>query len=142
MKVEQFVEKALPLSEEDRTQLGSRNSGLGVDSICGSCIKDRQSFFRIHLGPMSFAEFQRFLPTTGDLLRPIFSLVRYMVGMGYGFDIRVILSRQDVPPCELGAKKQQLGWSTWLTSPKDRLTQDVFLAVQEGDVMKGKAASA
>lgn len=142
VRVEQFVERALPLCEEDRTRLGQDNSLLGVDSVCGTCVRDCQSSFRIHLGPMRYPEFQRFLPDTGDLIRPIFSLVRYMVGMGYAFDIRVVLSGGEVPPCRLGSGGQQLGWSAWLASPRAPLSRDVFLVVKEDDVMKGRSASA
>ena len=52
---------------------------------------------------MSLEEFLRFLPS-GDLLNPIFSFVRYMVGIEYEFEVRVLLKRDEVPSCILGAK--------------------------------------
>jgi type VI secretion system protein ImpH len=64
---------------------------------------------------MNFPRFVRFLPT-GDMLRPIFSLVRYMVGIDYDFDVRLILKREEAFPCQLGEQETpaspQLGWST------------------------------
>ncbi|HDP24286.1 MAG TPA: type VI secretion system baseplate subunit TssG [Deltaproteobacteria bacterium] len=136
VSVEQFVERTIEISPEERTHLGDVNSELGISTVCGSCVHDCQSSFRIHLGPMHYEEFDRFLPTTGDLIRPIFSLVRFMVGMEYDFDIRIRLPHEEIPPCELGGeRKLQLGWTTWLRSPHEELVSDVFLTLQEGDVM-------
>ncbi|MGC9323800.1 MAG: type VI secretion system baseplate subunit TssG [Desulfomonilia bacterium] len=134
--VEQFVERTIGISQEDRTYIGSRNSELGVTTVCGSCIRDCQTMFRIHLGPMHYTEFGRFLPTTGDLIRPIFSLVRYMVGTEYEFDLRIRLPHEEIPACELGGERMlQLGWTTWLRSPSEELGEDVFLTLQERDVL-------
>jgi hypothetical protein len=44
---------------------------------------------------------------TGDLLVPIFSLVRYMVGIEFEFDIRIYLRKSDVPLCQLGQRPMQ-----------------------------------
>jgi type VI secretion system protein ImpH len=118
-EVEQFIDRTLSISPEDQTQLGVANGQLGVDAICGNSAWENQTKFRIHLGPMSYGYFLRLLPA-GDLLRPIFSLVGYMVGVEYEFEIRLILTREEVPPCVLGLKSPaspRLGWSTWLKTP-------------------------
>lgn len=118
--VEQFVERLVPISPEDRTQLGAANGRLGVDAVCGTHVWDCQATFRVNLGPMKFRHFLRLLPS-GDLLRPIFSLVKYMVGTEYEFEIRVILDREEVPPCILGVEAPaapRLGWSAWLKAPE------------------------
>ncbi|HFQ81463.1 MAG TPA: type VI secretion system baseplate subunit TssG [Desulfobacterales bacterium] len=130
--VEQFVERLIPLSLEDQTCIGSANAKLGEDTVCGSFIWDCQTKFRLNLGPMDFARFQRFLPS-GDLLRPVFSFVRYMVGIEYEFEVRVLLKRQEIPPCILGAKTSapRLGWSTWIKSPDFRPTQDPYITFEE-----------
>ncbi|HQG31621.1 MAG TPA: type VI secretion system baseplate subunit TssG [Deltaproteobacteria bacterium] len=141
VRVEQFVERDIDLDEEDRTSLGMRNASLGVDTICGTCIKDCQSTFRIELGPMGYDEFRRFLPGSGDLIRPIFFLVKYMVGMEFEFDIRITLRKDEVPACELGKKEWQLGRSTWLKLPRHGLHEDVSIIVEEADAMGGFNAS-
>ncbi len=117
-RVEQFVNRSLPLDPEDQTQIGVANGRLGVDALCGSRIWECQTKFRVDLGPMGYSSFLRFLPT-GDKLRPIFSLIRYMVGIEYEFEIGVILDREEVPRCELGmhaASPALLGWNTWVKS--------------------------
>jgi type VI secretion system protein ImpH len=118
--IEQFIERMLPISSEDQTRLGAANSYLGVDAVCGSFIRECATKFRINLGPVGYEAFLRFLPT-GDLLHPIFSLVRCMVGIEYEFEIKVFLKREEVPPCILGADiptAPRLGWSTWVKSPE------------------------
>lgn len=118
--VEQFIERMLPISPEDQTRLGSANSRLGIDTVCGTHTRECQTKFRVVLGPVGFDDFTRFLPT-GDLLSPMFSLMRYMVGIEYEFEISVLLKREDVRPCVLGQQGPTaplLGWTTWIKSPE------------------------
>ncbi len=131
VRVEQFVERLIPLSPEDQTSIGSANSTLGVDTVCGSFFWDCQTKFRINLGPMDMDEFLRFLPI-GDLCKPVFSLVRYMVGVEYEFDMRLFLKKEEVPPCILGGKTPapRLGWSTWIMSPGFRHSKDPFITLE------------
>ncbi len=132
-QVEQFIDRTLSISPEDQTQLGVANGQLGVDALCGSWAWENQTKFRIHLGPMGYGHFLRLLPT-GDLLRPIFSLVRYMVGIEYEFEIRLFLTREEVPPCVLGMESPaspRLGWSTWLKTPGIHHREDPHVTFQE-----------
>jgi type VI secretion system protein ImpH len=115
----QWIDRVIPIEPEDQTQLGSANATLGADAACGSQAWENQTKFRVDLGPMTFRRFIRFLPS-GDLLGPIFSLVRVMVGIEYEFDVGVILKREEVPPCrlgQLGPEAPRLGWTTWVKSP-------------------------
>ncbi|MCP4339049.1 MAG: type VI secretion system baseplate subunit TssG [Desulfobulbaceae bacterium] len=130
--VEQFVERMIPLSPEDQTSLGAANARLGEDTVCGSFVWDCQTKFRVSLGPMSFDEFQRFMPN-GDLLRPIFSFVRYMVGIEYEFEVRVLLKRNEVPACILGAATPapRLGWTTWVKSSDHMHQDDPYITFEE-----------
>ena len=134
VEVEQFVDRVISLSPEDQTQLGLANGQLGIDTVCGRYVWDSQTKFRIHLGPMGYKDFLRFLPS-GDMLGPIFSLVRYMVGMEYEFDIRIFLKREEVPPCILGMEtpaSPQLGWSTWIKTPGLGMQDDPYVTFEEG----------
>ena len=135
VSVEQFVERMIPLSPEDQTSIGAANAKLGVDTICGSFVWDCQTKFRVKLGPMGLDEFLRFLPS-GDLLHPIFSFVRYMVGIEYEFDVRVLLKREEVPPCILGAETPapRLGWSTWIKSPDYMHRENPYITFEEQGV--------
>lgn len=120
VNIEQFIERMLPISPEDQTRLGAANSRLGADVVCGTFIRERATKFQVNLGPVGYKDFLRFLPT-GDLLPPIFALVRCMVGIEYEFDITVFLDCDEVPTCILGEDRltaPRLGWSTWVKSPE------------------------
>lgn len=133
VQIEQFIERMHPLSAEDQTQLGTANAQLGLDTVCGSYIRECQTKFRVNLGPLSFDNFLRFLPA-GDMLGPIFSLVRYMVGIEYEFEIRLFLKRAEVPGCILGQEtpaSPRLGWSTWIKSPEFVHQDDPHITFEE-----------
>jgi len=135
VEIDQFVEQMIPLSPEDQTRIGAANAHLGVDTICGSCVWDCQAKFRVKLGPMGYEDFLRFLPS-GDMLSPIFALVKYMVGMEYEFEIRVILKREEVPICALGADSApRLGWTTWIKSHEFVHEEDPFITFQQSELM-------
>ncbi len=131
--VDQFIDRVISFDPEDQTQLGLANGQLGMNAVCGSCAWENQTKFRINLGPMEYARFVRFLPT-GKMLRPIFSLVRYMVGIEYEFEVRLILKRGDVPLCTVGMEtptSPRLGWSTWVKTPGTIHREDPYVTFQE-----------
>ena len=143
VNVEQFIERMLPISSEDQTRLGAANSRLGVDTVCGSFIRECTTKFRVNLGPVGYDEFLRFLPT-GDLLHPIFALVRCMVGIEYEFEITVFLNRDEVPACILGEETPaaaRLGWSTWVKSPDVTHEEDPSITFEEGEYRHAKLKS-
>lgn len=135
-KVEQFIDRQVMLEPEDQTQLGSANAKLGMDAICGGQVWESQTKFRVHLGPVGHERFLRLMPT-GDLLVPIFSLVRYMVGIEFEFEIRIYLKKEEVPLCRIGSTgpdAPMLGWSTWISSKGYVYEEDIFFTFQEYDL--------
>jgi len=134
--VRQFINRVLPLEKDNLSQIGGVNGKLGVNTVVGSQVWECQTKFRVELGPLSFDEFQRFLPN-GRMLRPIFALVKYMVGVEFEFDIRLILKRSEVRPCMLGGTgpdAAQLGWTSWIKSSEYRCSYDTALAFAEKDL--------
>ena len=135
-RVEQLIHRFITLDPEERTALGKANYRLGLDAVCGSRVQDIQSMFRLNLGPMSLEAYNRFLPV-GECIRPLISMVRYVVGIEYELEIRVILQPASAPPCILGAKggmAPRLGWSTWITSPGSPISADICTTFREADV--------
>jgi len=130
-KVEQFLPRQIPISPDDQTQLGVANARLGMDALCGNWVWDRQSAFRVHLGPMDYGHFVRFLPT-GAMCRSVFSLIRFAAGIQYDCDLRLVLRRTEVPPCALGSPEcpPLLGWSTWVSSAGFEHPEDPAMDVQ------------
>lgn len=131
-RVDQFIERMLPIPIEDQSQIGKANRQLGINTVCGSFVRERQSKFRINLGPMSYDDFLRFLPNA-QMLSLTTSLIRYIVGMEYEFDVRLFVKRNEVPPCTLGEtkpKSPRLGWSTWIRTPDFVHEKDPYVTLQ------------
>ena len=136
VNVQQFVEQLFPIDEKDQTQIGLVNSQLGIDAICGKYVYDNKSKFRINLGPMSYNIFRRLLPS-GDKLASTFSLVRYMVGIEYEFDVRLTLKHDEVPLCILGQDSPSpplLGWTTWVKTQGVKHYEDPRVTFGERDL--------
>lgn len=115
-KIIQFFGQWLDLDSESITRLGTANSQLSRTAIVGTRIWEQQSKFRVVLGPMPFKKFRAFLPngTGSESLR---SIVRFMTGLEFDFDIRLILQAEQVPSCILttrAKRRPMLGWSSWL----------------------------
>lgn len=132
-EIHQLVDRTIPLDPGDYTRVGVANGELGVNAVCGSEAWENQTKFRLHLGPMDYGRFIRLLPT-GDMFRPIISLIRYMVGIEFDFDLSLILRREEVFPCRLGGMETplspKLGWTTWFTVPGETFPEDPCVTVQ------------
>jgi type VI secretion system protein ImpH len=118
VQVTQFIGQWLSLAEGNRSRLGWRgaNHRLGVDAVAGSRVWDQQAKFRLRLGPLTYAEFMRFLPT-GTAFRVLVELSRFFAGQEFDFDLQLLLKAAEVPFCRIGGTSVQtprLGWSTWL----------------------------
>ncbi|MEO6236190.1 MAG: type VI secretion system baseplate subunit TssG, partial [Vicinamibacterales bacterium] len=61
-RIEEFVAHWLVLEPPTRTRLGRPGSGLGEGAVAGGRVWDRQSKFRIHLGPLTLQQYESFLP--------------------------------------------------------------------------------
>ncbi len=132
VNVEQFIERLIHISPEDQTQIGLANGQLGIDAVCGSFTWESQTKFRINLGPMDYGGFQRFLPD-GEMLHSAFSLVKYIVGIEFEFEIRLFLKREEVPSCILGVETPpypRLGWTTWINSPESIQQEDPYVTFE------------
>ena len=115
-KLKQFFGQWIPLDRADYTRLGARNSLLGESAIAGTQIWEQQSKFRVCLGPLTFKQFQAFLPN-GSAHQPLKSIVRFMAGLEFDFDVQLLLQRKQVPGAILTTRAQRkpmLGWTTFL----------------------------
>jgi type VI secretion system protein ImpH len=125
-RVEQFLGAWYRLSEDaqcnlDDTDFDSQQIGFGV--VVGDEIWDPQARVRLVLGPLSLSEYLDFLPS-GTAHQPLRTLVRFFAGDQLDFEMQLILTRDDVPACEIGGigeTSPQLGWLSWgKTMPMDR----------------------
>ena len=139
-EVEQFFGRWLYLTEDVQSAMPGKahpeglNCELGKSVIIGKKVWEVQSKFRIKLGPLSYAEFLRFIPA-GDALRPLWDLVRLYVGLEFTFDVQAILKAAEVPRCQIGRTTgvgSHLGWNTWLKSaPTPHDVGDAVFRLQE-----------
>lgn len=115
-KIRQFFGQWLALDRADYTRLGEKNSSLGVSAIAGTKIWEQQSKFRVRMGPLTFKQFQDFLPN-GSAHQSMKSIIRFMVGMEFDFDVQLLLKSKQVPSSILTTRAQRrpmLGWTTFL----------------------------
>ena len=91
---------------------------LGVGAVVGDEFWDQQSRVRIKLGPLGLSQYRDFLPE-GTAFEPLRALVRFFSNDEFEFEAQLILKKEEVPPCELGAEGEaapRLGWVTWMKS--------------------------
>jgi type VI secretion system protein ImpH len=127
--LKQFFGQWLPLETADQTRLGVANSGLGTSAIIGARAWDQQSKFRIKLGPLMFKNFQALLPN-GSAYVALRSIIRFMAGREFDFDVQLCLAAKQVPGLVLTTKairKPMLGWTSWMKTKPFRNDDDQLL---------------
>ncbi|QPF75639.1 type VI secretion system baseplate subunit TssG [Roseateles sp. DAIF2] len=121
VRIEQHVPHQLQIEDGERSRLGhARNraerigatpAALGRNTAIGNKAWDRQYRFRVVLGPLSLAQFERFLPDA-DAWRPLNDWIRQYVGHRLQWELRPLLRRDQVPPAALG-RRVRLGLTSW-----------------------------
>ncbi len=108
-----------PIDRRERAQLGAgrRMPTLGQSAFLGVAVRDVQHKFRIELGPLSLANYNRFLPGT-PWAQQLRDWVRQYLGIEYVWDLRLILAAEDVQGVSLGGPAQ-LGYNGWLGCPEN-----------------------
>jgi type VI secretion system protein ImpH len=135
LRLEQFAGRWLELGDSNVIRLGEANSELGVNTVVGNRVWDRQSNIRLRFGPLTFGQFKDFLPT-GTAFRPAGSLMRFLVGPGADFDVQLVLKAEEVPALRLDSNAGEedaprLGWTSWLKSaPLTRDDEQVVLPAE------------
>ena len=137
--VEEFVGEWMRLPSNHVCRLGTAESNgiLGKTIIVGTRVWSAQHKFRIILGPLSYKEYERLLPS-GDRIIRLVALVRNYVGDELAWDVRLILKRKEVPKARLDGNSR-LGWSTWLGERpgQDDAADLVFNAIGYVDQRRG-----
>jgi type VI secretion system protein ImpH len=112
VRIEEFVGDWMRLKVAERSALGPEGAALGAGAVLGSRVWDRQHKFRVRLGPLTFAQYENFLPGRSPL-RKLVDWVRMYLSFELDWDVRLVLERTEVPKLTLGGG-QRLGWTTWL----------------------------
>lgn len=126
--VQPFAGQYLLLGPRERTYLGRGGAALGTEAVLGARVWDRQHKFRIALGPLTFEQYESFLPSSAGcdaveretdkrrVPRPLDQLVdwvRLYLSLELDWDVRLWLARSDVPSLVLG-RNGRLGWTSWV----------------------------
>jgi len=115
VEIEQFVGHWMKIPLDGQTRIGREDRGnrLGSSAVLGRTVWDCQHKFRLVIGPLDYADYQRMLPG-GDSMRRLLAWVRNYAGMVLDWDVRLVLKQQEIPRLALGARR--LGWTTFLAS--------------------------
>lgn len=123
-----FVGRWLKLPPGSVCRLGAsaETGSLGATVILGSRFWTCQLHFRLRLGPLTLAAYERMLPT-GASFRRLRDWVRHYTGEHFSWDVQLVLAKAEVPRIQFG-HAGRLGWTTWLkTLPFERDADDLIL---------------
>ncbi len=114
VEIEEFVGDWLELPSNALLRLGAdpELGVLGESFSIGSRVWECQHGFRIIVGPVKLADFNRLLPR-GASLPGLVALVRNYVGDEFAWDLQLILRKEEVPAFRLGGSGR-LGYTTWI----------------------------
>jgi type VI secretion system protein ImpH len=131
VEVEQFTGSWFRLAPKDLCvfdRASTESEQLGGGAVVGDEIWHQQSGVRLHLGPMGLDQYLDFLPS-GTAYLPLQSLARFAGRGELDFQVRLILKKEEVPPCELGGAPR-LGWTAWAkTQPMQAHAGDTILTI-------------
>jgi type VI secretion system protein ImpH len=99
-------------------EAGGDSGRLGFGVVAGDEVWQDESTVRIKVGPLSLEKYLDFLPG-GGAYKALVALTRFFSGDELDFELQLILKRDEVPACALGAEGQagpRLGWVTWIKS--------------------------
>ncbi len=91
---------------------------VALGAVVGGEVWNEQARVRVRLGPLTLAQYLEFLPT-GAAYESLRSLLRFYGRDELGFEVQLVLRRDEVPGCELGregADAAMLGWTSWARS--------------------------
>ena len=115
----------LPQTEQSRLSAAGVpgcHMQLGTDAAVGLQVWDASARFLVNLGPLSLAAFKALLPGAALHARLV-ELTRLQVGLEEEFAFNPVLAAAEVPALQLGGLgtgSAQLGWTSWLTAPRQR----------------------
>ena len=138
--VDQFVGEWRHVDGGGQSSLGAEGEAgrLGA-GVIGDAAWDPEARVRLRIGPLTYEQFQSFLPG-GEAHGPLQTLVRFYANDDVGVELQLVLNAEAASPCVLGspasampsdngAATTRLGRGTWLISkPMSRDPDDtVFL---------------
>jgi type VI secretion system protein ImpH len=114
VRVHQWQPHWMRLPADALSRIGLRNApvALGQNAVIGAKVWDCQTRFRIEIGPLTLAQYERFLPG-GESMKRLRDWVLNYVGYELSCEMQLVLEKPEVPAVELG-QSGALGWTSWL----------------------------
>ena len=114
VRVHQWQAYWMRLPDDARTRIGLRNApvALGQSAVVGAQVWDCQNRFRVEIGPLTLAQYRRFLPG-GESLTRLKDWVLNYIGYELSCEMHLVLKQEEVPEVRLGTAGA-LGWTSWL----------------------------
>jgi type VI secretion system protein ImpH len=114
VRLQEFSPQWVRLPEDALCQLGRRpeNGRLGSTAMVGRRLQVHHHRFRVVVGPLNLADYERLLPGTPGLFL-LEQIIRNYLGDELAWEANLVLHRDEVPPLRLG-RAGQLGWTGWL----------------------------
>ncbi|WP_290643674.1 type VI secretion system baseplate subunit TssG [Aquabacterium sp.] len=131
VSIESSVGHWLDLQDEDRSRLlpstaPGRNTALGQRAVLGKRVWDRQSNFRLRIGPLSYEQYQRFLPGQ-PARKALRDWLRQYLGMSLSCETRLVLQGAEVPRLQMRPRAAALAASGQPQAPAGMLGLNTWL---------------
>lgn len=121
VRVSPYLVKKYRLRPKDITHIGveGRNNRLGQSVVLGRRVDDVAGQFRLSLGPLSPASFDKLQPGEPAYMELVF-LVHFFTRHQLDFELELILNSEDVKPFKLSSQHETnpLGRHSWLGNPQ------------------------
>ena len=125
VRIEEFVGRWLAIPDDERCMLpagyrrGDQRVCLGRGATLGARVWDVQSRIRIHIGPLSFGEYESLRPG-GSQYEALQSAIGFYVGLDLEYGLQLHLAPHESPGTRLADRGadpiSRLGLNTWLES--------------------------
>jgi len=129
VRIEEYRLQWMDIEPQDICRLGhpSIATTMGQGAMLGEKIPDRQTRFRLIIGPLDLESYLRMTPQgvqNGQNLPVLVELVRSFIDFEYVWEVELLILREAAPAARLGGDTQ-LGWSTWMSPSGGGSSSDI-----------------
>ncbi|WP_077038103.1 type VI secretion system baseplate subunit TssG [Pelomonas sp. KK5] len=130
VRLREYCLRWMTLDEEDTSRMGRPGAAavIGEGAMAGEAVPDRQSRFRLVMGPLTLEQYLRLTPAGhrgAHDLPALVEIVRAFIGLEYAWEVELLVQTRHAPACRLGEEHGQLGWSTWMGEAGGRVGEAV-----------------
>ncbi len=117
-EVEQCVKRTVKIMSDQVSGVGKSSSSLGVDTVIGEEIEDRNGKIKIVIGPLKKQQFHEII-NNSDKWNMLVFLIQFYITMPFECDLEFLLMENEANTTKLSEKSWScLGKDTWLFSGK------------------------